>query len=141
MTTPTTPRGIRLNNPLNIRRNTIVWAGMAAEQDDPEFVTFKLPVWGVRAAARILINYFREGINTISGIIAKWAPPSENPTAAYIANVAQRTGLPADQPIHVPWQLEKIISAMIWQENGQQPYPDDLIDEAVTMAYSNVEQQ
>ena len=56
MTTPN-PRGIRNNNPGNIRRNGDPWQGLAKEQNDREFFTFKSAVYGIRALARLLITY------------------------------------------------------------------------------------
>jgi hypothetical protein len=40
-TTGRTPRGIRNNNPGNIRRNSDPWQGLAERQGDVEFFTFK----------------------------------------------------------------------------------------------------
>jgi len=40
------PRGIRNNNPGNIRQNNIQWQGMSENPFDPHFVEFKEPVWG-----------------------------------------------------------------------------------------------
>ena len=54
-----TTRGLRNNNPLNIRRNSTKWQGLAEEQKDKEFFTFVAPEWGYRAALRTLRNYNR----------------------------------------------------------------------------------
>jgi hypothetical protein len=40
-TTGRTPRGIRNNNPGNLRRNSDPWQGLAERQGDVEFFTFK----------------------------------------------------------------------------------------------------
>ena len=62
------PRGIRLNNPGNIEYGES-WRGMAADQKDPRFVTFTEPVYGIRALAKLLLNYQRKhGIRTVDGI-------------------------------------------------------------------------
>ncbi len=87
-------RGLRNNNPGNIRHNSAnKWQGMAEEQSDSEFVTFKSMPYGIRAMARLLINYFdKEGRNTVPMIIKKWAPNHENDTQGYIRLVeAQMT--------------------------------------------------
>ena len=84
------PRGIRNNNPLNIRKGG-KWQGLAPEQD-AAFCTFKTMEWGVRAAVKILRSYSRKGIHTIRDIIQTWAPPIENDTNSYIQIVCSRTG-------------------------------------------------
>lgn len=48
------PRGIRNNNPGNIRRSSDPWQGLAKEQIDREFFKFKSSVYGIRALARLL---------------------------------------------------------------------------------------
>ena len=88
--------GIRNNNPGNIRRSDDKWQGLAEVQSDSQFFVFTTPVYGVRAIARLLINYQdKYGLRTIHDIISKWAPPVENKTDAYIASVVQRTGFAA----------------------------------------------
>ena len=69
------PRGIRNNNPGNIRRNGDPWQGLAKDQTDREFFTFQSAVYGIRALARLLITYQdKYGLCTIEGIITRWAP-------------------------------------------------------------------
>ena len=59
---------------------------------------------------------------TIRGIISRWAPPSENKTKAYIANVSALTGILPDEPLGIPseqpsrWMM--VATAMAIQENG-----------------------
>lgn len=94
----TTPRGIRNNNPLNIRYNQRnCWKGQTGT--DGQFCKFSAPKFGVRAAVKILQKY--AGLNsklTISDIINKWAPRSDgNNTDAYIATVCKAMNMrPAD---------------------------------------------
>ena len=52
------PRGIRNNNPLNIRRSTDRWEGAREEQKDKSFVQFKTMAYGYRAAWLILQSYY-----------------------------------------------------------------------------------
>ena len=84
------PRGVRNNNPLNIRSGSH-WIGLA-ERQDAQFCTFVAIEWGVRAAVKILRSYARRGIHTVSDIIQTWAPPIENDTNRYIQVVCSRTG-------------------------------------------------
>ncbi len=132
-----TPRGIRNNNPGNIRRNGDPWQGLAERQGDVEFFTFKDPVYGIRALARTLITYQdKHGLRSISQIIARWAPPVENNTNAYVRAVAADAGLDASQPLdmHRFDHLLPLTKAIIRHENGQQPYADAQLTKALVLA-------
>ena len=50
-------RGIRNNNPLNIRHSTNKWQGMAPSQSDRAFVQFTARKYGYRAAFVLIRNY------------------------------------------------------------------------------------
>lgn len=116
------PRGIRNNNPLNIRHGSSQWQGMSPEQTDPEFVQFIAPEWGIRAAAVTLRTYRNKyGLNTLAQIIARWAPPTENNTEAYIRSVSSRSGIAPDQVV-TDADLPALLEAMTKHENGIQPY-------------------
>src|SRR5574337_804815 len=83
----TPSRGIRNNNPGNIRKSSEPWRGLAAAKDqkDPAFFTFETPEWGIRAMAVILRTYqTKYGLRTIRAIIGRWAPSAENDTDAYV---------------------------------------------------------
>ena len=112
-------RGIRNNNPLNIRRVAgTTWKGQRAEQTDREFVQFDSLEWGIRAAFCLLRTYERKyHLNSIAGIIMRWAPPSENQTGQYIRNVCRWTGLGGMQRLtEADWP--KLVKAMARQECG-----------------------
>lgn len=127
-------RGIRNNNPGNIRKTSTPWQGLAPVQDDPEFFKFIAPEWGIRAMARILYTYRGRGLDTIREIVTTWAPPHENNTAAYIENVAAWTGIPADRPVNYATELTGLIAALIRQENGRQPYDAETIQKGIALA-------
>ena len=118
------PRGIRNNNPLNIRRSKDKWKGMRALQSDAQFVQFESLEWGWRAAFYLLTRtyYHKYRLFTIRAIVTKWAPAIENNTKAYIANVSRLTGIDPDEPIGIPsdqparWIAVGISMAI--QENG-----------------------
>ncbi|QYK03124.1 hypothetical protein [Shewanella psychrotolerans] len=133
----TVARGIRNNNPLNIRENENVdyeWIGEHEQDLDPQFEEFESPEYGIRAAARLLNTYrTKHGLNTINGIISRWAPRSENETDSYIASVAQKVGIDANEPLPLD-QIPALIKAMIYHENGSQPYSDEIIIKGVAMA-------
>ncbi len=129
-------RGIRLNNPGLIRHGD-KWQGLAIEQPDAEFCKFEEPRWGIRAIARLLIKYQdKHGINTVRGVISRWAPASENNTASYIRHVCQLTGMAADDPLdlHSFADAEPLVRAIIHHENGQQPYGDAVINDSLKLA-------
>ena len=78
-----TPRGIRNNNPGNIRWGSD-WKGLKKDgkQQDPSFCIFETPEYGIRALAKLLRNYQRlYGLNTPYRIISRYAPPTENEPA------------------------------------------------------------
>lgn len=123
MKTTTIPRGIRNNNPLNIRKGND-WQGERQPQTDRSFEEFTSIEMGLRAGFIIIHNYLkkRPPINTIRAIVRRWAPPSENATEKYIAEVVRRSGINADQA--VKWEeknkLCRIVQAMCWVECGQE---------------------
>ena len=129
-----TPRGIRNNNPGNIRHGAR-WDGLAEVQADHAFCTFISPEYGIRAMGKILLTYQRKyGIDTVAGIIGRWAPPNENDTGSYAAHVAESLGVDPDEKISVHSNLQGLVLAIIQHENGQQPYDIATIQRGVEMA-------
>jgi len=129
-----TPRGIRNNNPGNIRYNGTDWKGLADPPSDGAFCIFADAKFGIRALATILRNYKRKyGICTIAGIISRFAPATENNTAAYIQSVCRACGCAADAPLDTESEavLLPLVKAIIKHENGQQPYTDEQIKEGL----------
>lgn len=123
-------RGERNNNPLNIRRTTDRWLGMAAEQTDSEFVVFTDVKYGIRAAIKIIRRYVLQfHCNTIRKIITRWAPPTENKTDAYVAYVAHHAGLNADAliPASDIASFSLIICAMSFYESNMAIQPSTII--------------
>lgn len=94
-------RGFRNCNPLNIRNsNSFKWEGQIGRDPD-NFCIFKSMLYGVRAVFGLLRSYnHRHKIDTIRGIITRWAPPSENDTENYIQHVAAAAGISPDERIH-----------------------------------------
>lgn len=86
------PRGIRNNNPLNIRISPDAWQGRvpADQQTDKAFFQFTEFRYGFRAAMKLLRNYVdMHNLRSIEQIISRWAPPSENATDVYIRSVCR----------------------------------------------------
>lgn len=140
MTGSNKSRGIRNNNPGNIRWGD-EWKGLVpqAQRTDKSFCQFISPEYGIRAMIIILRNYQRKhGLKTISQIIQRWAPPNENDTQAYISSVAQATGTDADKQIDLSdsRKLFPLLQAIIKHENGSQPYGYDVFVRALALAGS-----
>lgn len=93
-------RGLRNRNPGNIRRSGVRYKGEVRPSTDPQFKQFGSMALGYRAIFVLLDTYrIRYGLDTVRTMISRWAPPSENDTAAYIDAVCRRTGLAPDRPI------------------------------------------
>jgi hypothetical protein len=121
---PSAPRGIRNNNPGNIEAG-IGWKGEIGT--DGRFATFATPAHGIRALALNAVNSQRiHGNDTVNELIDRWAPPTENNTAAYAAQVAKALGVNPEDPVDLtnPETLAKFTAAVIKHENGQQPYAE-----------------
>jgi len=114
-----TPRGLRNNNPLNIRHNADVFQG-ETKGNDKSFKTFSTMPYGYRAAFVTLATYLSRGCNTIEKIISRWAPPNENDTQAYIRTVVKYSGVAADEVLTAASgdKYILIMSAMSFVENG-----------------------
>ena len=132
-----TPRGIRNNNPGNIRASSAeTWQGQTGV-DSGGMCIFSDATYGIRALSKLLLTYHDHyGLSTINGIISRWAPPNENDTAAYIRAVCDSTSFGADAWLRVgdPSVLAALVRAIIHQENGQQPYDDTEISNGVQAA-------
>lgn len=115
------PRGIRNNNPLNIRIGN-VWLGEVSEPTDPDFEQFISMVYGVRAGFVLIRRYIRHyHRTTIPQVIAAWAPSNENNTTAYIDKVCQVSGIERDVQLKFEDedQMVALVDAMILVECGQ----------------------
>jgi hypothetical protein len=133
-----TTRGLRNNNPGNIRRTSDQWQGLKTIQSDVAFFQFVNPVYGIRALAKILRNYQEKyGLRTIETIISRWAPPNENDTGAYIRHVANVVGVAPDDAIDVNDLdiMMKLVNGIIKHENGINPYSDATIKSGIEMAF------
>lgn len=97
-------RGIRNNNPANIRRGCN-WKGLSKVQTDREFCQFVTMTWGVRALLVTLRTYVvKHHLHTVRAIITRWAPPSDgNNTEAYIKFV-EKAVREVDAPITLKLQ-------------------------------------
>ena len=113
-------RGLRNNNPLNIRHSKDIFQG-EINGNDKSFKTFSSLPYGYRAAFVTLATYLSRGWNTIDKIISVWAPPSENDTESYISKVEKWSGVPRNKKLTAEDGPEyiMIVAAMSFVENGQ----------------------
>ena len=107
---PLPPPNPIVNNPGNLRP---VGANTGFQQ-------FATPEEGILAADKNLKAYGNKGINTLRGVINRWAPPSENDTNTYLDTVAKKIGLDPDQKIDLndPVQRHVMTGAMFIFEKG-----------------------
>lgn len=129
-------RGIRNNNPGNIRHGD-KWQGLSETQTDNAFCQFVSPEYGVRALAKLLLNYQKKyNLTTVVLIVSRFAPPVENDTEAYVYSVCLKLGVKPDTPIDVsePGIMLNLLKAIIRHENGEQPYSDEILLKGMKMA-------
>lgn len=130
-------RGIRNNNPGNLEFDpNITWDGQVGV--DGPYLIFATPQKGIRAMTKNLVNQQKlHGLNTVADIITKYAPPNENDTAAYIADVANKLGVNPNQAIDVASVAPTFVQAIIKHENGVQPYDLATLNQGLVSAGVN----
>lgn len=129
-------RGIRNNNPLNIRRSSDRWEGVRKEQTDKSFVQFESMAYGYRAAWKILESYWKHFRSerqpfTVRNIISRWAPPSENNVDAYVKTVLGLTSLGGEERLPRPFTgylLEKLARLIVGMTVVECGIPADEVD-------------
>jgi hypothetical protein len=133
-------RGIRNNNPGNIDHNDAnAWEGELPVDKaiEPRFARFDIPENGIRALGKLLLTYQRKyNLKTVEALISRWAPSSENDTAAYVRSVEQKTGTApgAEVNLRQVGVLTGFVRAIIEHENGGNPYSISVINEGVRRA-------
>lgn len=119
-------RGLRNNNPGNIRHSSTCWQGEVVSNEgvdggDIEFKTFVSMAYGYRAMFKLLNTYSsKRECRTLRAMIMRWAPPTENNTEAYIAAVCLWTSLTAESLVDVTNHatMVALVSAISRMENG-----------------------
>lgn len=128
------PRGMRNNNPLNIRRAKTKWvgetdcisiteigSGQVTQVKDTTFCQFFKLEQGWRAAFILLKKYIIvHKLTTIRKIINRWAPSNENNTNQYIMDVSFQACVQPDDEISFSNEdvMLRIGAAMCVVENG-----------------------
>ena len=152
------PRGIRNNNPGNLRLSKTAWLGQkpapacakpglrsgeGRPQIDQDFIEFTTALYGLRALMKVLLTYyFKYNLDTAECIINRFAPPHENATDSYIHHVAKALGVRRAEKIDLASKpvLTALARAIVLHENGRPPkgwpsgwYASDLYDKAASL--------
>ncbi len=133
MIIPKISRGIRNNNPGNLRKTPAIWLG-EIKGEDTAFKVFSYPIYGIAAIKTSILKKIKRGLLTPEQIIESYAPPFENDTRAYISSVEKSSGLKATLPLPLDERsLMSFIRGIILHENGSCPYSDELIIKALKL--------
>ena len=114
-------RGLRNNNPGNIRLGSVRYKGERAKSSDSAFRQFESLEWGYRAMFVLLHTYaLKHNCHTLRSMINRYAPPIENHTEIYIRRVAYATHLSPDEAISTTDKgvMTAVVAAMSEVENG-----------------------
>lgn len=133
------PRGIRNNNPLNIRISASPWRGKITPSSDPSFEQFISVEMGLRAAFIIVRTYIKKyRLCTPAQIVTRWAPASENNTLKYIDYVSKISLLPSNQRLEISQKnaLCRLLWAMAAYECGRR-LSFGLFERAYALAFCN----
>ncbi len=113
-------RGLRNNNPGNIRLSPIRYQGEVVPSQDKAFKQFQTMAWGYRAMFVLLHTYRKNGYRTLRQMINRYAPPVENNTGAYLNTVSTQAHVFPDVELDTmdPAEMIPVVSAMSRVENG-----------------------
>ena len=142
-------RGIRNNNPGNLRLSNEKWEGKISNEQntDGAFEQFTTFAFGVRALILLLRNYIRGGRDTIRKIINSYAPASDNnDTERYISFVVNRlveggVNVSADTVLAINrLALRLLAQGIARMENGVECISDAQFDEGYQLLPEEVRQ-
>ena len=142
------PRGIRNNNPGNIKDFGIPWVGLASDDEktndqleEKVMCVFSEPEFGIRAMGVDLQTKQRKyrDCRNVRGIIERYAPKDadRNKTEEYIYFVSGKMKVDHKQTVSVKDYdtVYAMVSAMIEFENGiDNPYPVETMDKGLMMS-------
>ncbi|MBP3863322.1 MAG: hypothetical protein J6F32_02370 [Pseudomonas sp.] len=130
-----TTRAERNNNPGNL--NFVGQAGAVLEDGKKaRFAKFGSTAEGVSALAKQLQRYGERGLDTVSKIINKYAPSSENDTKAYVEALSKRLGVSSDQKLDLndSSTLTGLIKGISRHESGSDYLSDSDLMTGLSMA-------
>lgn len=128
-------RSIRNNNPGNL--NFAHQSGATLESGtNARFAKFDTMEQGVAQLARQLMLYRSRGLTTLSSIMGKFAPMSENNTQQYVANLTGRMHVGANDQIDVsnPEIMRQLIMGISRYEAGKSYLSDDTVKRGMASA-------
>jgi hypothetical protein len=137
------PRGIRNNNFGNIEDGPFARGLPGYTGSDGRFARFETPDHGMGAIDALLQSYGRKGLNTVGGVISKWAPPVENNTNAYAGTVAKNIGVGVDDTIDLndPSIRKSLATHIANYENGATPMAMAFNQQGTSMPTQVIPQQ
>lgn len=132
------PRGLRNNNPGNLKISSSNWQGKIPESQNTDgvFEQFKTFAYGVRAMIKLIRDTYmtKWNLRTIRQIVSKYAPTSENDTGSYVYSVSAKTGFGPDQQLGTDKEtLRRLVQAMAYHENGRMAIDDEFFNLAWSM--------
>jgi hypothetical protein len=112
------PRGVRNNNPGNIRYGEFAKRLGATGKDDKGFAIFPDYKSGEQAIAKLLDTRSYKNL-TGKQAMMRYAPPSENNTSKYIAFM-EKKGVPMNKKVSemTPDEKQAMVDAIVHYENG-----------------------
>ena len=145
---PLATRGYLNNNPGNMDRSDPPWVGeirnladckndvQRMELEHGRFCVFVDADHGIRAMVKNLWAYRAIGLDTINGLINRWAPPNENNTIAYKDRVSLSTGKGLDEHLDMDNRatMRALLDGIIRVECGGMPYAGSEIENWMTLA-------
>lgn len=135
------PRGLRDNNPGNIRPSIrYQWNGQIGTENN--YVVFQDIEHGIRAMCKDLMSKINRGLNTLTKYIPVYAPPSDNNnTQGYINRVSKSTGIEPKAILDTNQDtVFKLVKAHIAVEVGDHYaglITDDMIHAGINLAFND----
>lgn len=110
------PRGIRNNNPCNIRTTTPAFIGSL--RNDGGFIVFTDIAFGFRAFFKLLVTY-RQKYNVVKlyDIVCRYAPDFENKTDSYVKFVSRKLDIAPTDEVTTDRYMELALCIALY-ENG-----------------------
>ena len=128
------PRGIRNNNPGNIRIGATEWKGKipVTQNTDGSFEQFQDFAHGVRAMTKLLTGYIEKGFDTVMKITNRYAPAADNnQPLAYAETVAGRVGVGVNEKLSPDKAtMRGLVQQMSRVENGGDYITDEIFNQA-----------
>lgn len=94
------PRGVKNNNPMNLKDSGDNWQGWDRTSKDEDFLIFNDPESGMRAGMTNHLTHFMRGDDTVQKLLFTASPPSDNPNfEEYVNHVAEQTGVGRNEKI------------------------------------------